>query len=121
MRVKTEFIDLPREGGVMRVMRARPTDDLPRPALLFYSDIFQLTESTQRMAVRFAGHGFVVFAPEIYWRFEPPGTAYAFDDAGRDRGQACAQRMRVRDFDADIAALLEYLAGRSDVIAERIG
>jgi carboxymethylenebutenolidase len=77
----------------MRVMFARPTDDLPRPAIAFYSDIFQLTESTQRMALRFAGYGFVVAAPEIYWRFESPGTAYAFDDAGRDRGQACAISM----------------------------
>jgi carboxymethylenebutenolidase len=55
MRVKTEFVDLPREGGVMRVMLARPVDDLPRPALLFYSDIFQLTESTQRTIRAFRG------------------------------------------------------------------
>jgi carboxymethylenebutenolidase len=121
MRVKTEFVDLPREGGVMRVMLARPVDDLPRPALLFYSDIFQLTESTKRTIVRFAGYGFVVAAPEIYWRYEVPGTAYAFDDAGRDRGQACAKRMSAHDFDDDIAALLAYLSGRKDVIAEQIG
>jgi carboxymethylenebutenolidase len=121
MRVRTEFVDLPREGGVMRVMLARPTDDLPRPALAFYSDIFQLTESTQRMAVRFAGYGFVVAAPEIYWRFEPPGTAYEFDDAGRDRGLACAQRMRVRDFDDDIDALLAYLAVNPGVNGDAIG
>ena len=55
MRVQTEFVDLPRESGVMRVMLARPADNLPRPALFFYSDIFQLTESTQRAIVRFAG------------------------------------------------------------------
>lgn len=105
----------------MRVMRVRPADDLLRPALVFYSDIFQLTESTQRMAVRFAGHGFVVFAPEIYWRFEPPGTAYIFDDAGRDRGQACAQRMRVRDFDEDIAALLARVTADDGVRPAAIG
>ena len=105
----------------MRVLLARPNDDLPRPALAFYSDIFQLTESTQRMAVRFAGYGFAVAAPEIYWRFEAPGTAYEFDDAGRDRGQACAKRMRVRDFDDDIEVLLAYLAGRPDINPKVIG
>jgi carboxymethylenebutenolidase len=120
MRVRTESIDLPRESGVMRVMLARPAGDLPCPALVFYSDIFQLTESTQRMAIRFAGHGFAVAAPEIYWRFEAPGTAYEFDDAGRDRGQACAKRMRVRDFDDDIAVLLDYLATRNDVKPDAI-
>jgi carboxymethylenebutenolidase len=121
MRVRTDSIDLPRDGGVMRVMRARPADDLPRPALVFYSDIFALTESTQRMVVRFAGYGFAVFAPEIYWRFEPPGTAYVFDDAGRDRGQACANRMRVRDFDDDIGVLLAHVAAAGGVRAEAIG
>jgi carboxymethylenebutenolidase len=121
MRVRTEFVDLPREGGVMRVMLARPADDLPRSALALYSDIFQLTHSTQRTILRFAGYGFVVAAPEIYWRFEAPGTAYAFDDDGRDRGQACAKRMRVRDFDDDIDALLAYLAHRPDVRADAIG
>jgi carboxymethylenebutenolidase len=121
MRVRTEFVDVPREGGVMRVMLARPIDDLPRPAIAFYSDIFQLTESTQRMAIRFAGYGFLVAAPEIYWRFEAPGTAYDFDDAGRDRGQACAKRMRVRDFDDDIEALLAYLDGNAGVNAKAIG
>lgn len=105
----------------MRVMRVRPADDLPRPALLFYSDIFQLTDSTLRTAVRFAGHGFAVFAPEIYWRFEPPGTALPFDDAGRDRGQADAKRMRVRDFDEDIAVLLERVAADPGVRAAVIG
>jgi carboxymethylenebutenolidase len=121
MRVRTEFVDLPRDGGVMRVIFARPADDLPRPAIAFYSDIFQLTASTLRMAVRFAGYGFVVACPEIYWRYEAPGTAYEFDDAGRDRGQACARRMRVRDFDDDIETLLAYLAGRADINAEAIG
>jgi dienelactone hydrolase len=53
MRVQTEFVDLPREDGVMRVLLARPADDLQRPALVFSSDIFQLTESTQRAIVRF--------------------------------------------------------------------
>jgi carboxymethylenebutenolidase len=121
MRVRTETVDLPREGGVMRTFVARPDDDRRYPALAFYSDIFQMTESTQRMAVRFASYGFVVAAPEIYWRFEPPGTAIAFDDPGRDRGMADAKRMRVRDFDDDIAALLAFLAGREGVMAEAVG
>lgn len=72
----------------MRTFIVRPDDDQPYPALACYSDIFQMTESTQRMAMRFASYGYVVAAPEIYWRFEPPGTAIAFDDPGRDRGMA---------------------------------
>ena len=42
-------------------------------------------------------------------RFEAPGTAIAFDDPGRDRGMDDAKRMRVRDFDDDIAVLAHKL------------
>jgi carboxymethylenebutenolidase len=121
MRVRTDTVDLPRDRGVMRTFIARPDDDRQYPALAFYSDNFQMTESTQRMAVRFASYGFVVAAPEIYWRFEPPGTAIAFDDPGRDRGMDDAKRMRVSDFDDDIAVLLEFLKGNEHVIPGAIG
>jgi carboxymethylenebutenolidase len=121
MRVRTETIDLCRDGGLMRTFVARPDDERRHPGLAFYSDIFQMTESTQRVAVRFASYGFVVAAPEIYWRIEPPGTAIAFDDPGRDRGMDDAKRTRVRDFDDDIAALLAFLAGSERVAAGAIG
>jgi carboxymethylenebutenolidase len=121
MRVRTNTVDLPRDGGVMRVFIARPDDERSYPALAFYSDIFQMTESTQRMAVRFASYGFVVAAPEIYWRFEPPGTAIAFDDPGRDRGMNDAKKMHVRDFDDDIAGLIAYLGANPTVVPGAIG
>jgi carboxymethylenebutenolidase len=121
MRVRIETVDLPRDGGVMRTFIARPDDDRPYRALAFYSDIFQMTESTQRMALRFASYGFIVAAPEIYWRFEPPGTAIAFDDPGRDRGMDDAKRMRVSDFDEDIAVLVDFLKSRKDAVPDAIG
>ena len=121
MRIVTETVDLPRDGGVMRVHIARPAAEGRFPALAFYSDIFQLTESTLRTMARFAGYGFVVAAPEIYWRFEPPGTAIPFDDAGRDRGQADARRMRTQDFDADIVALVEAIEAWAFVEPDDIG
>jgi carboxymethylenebutenolidase len=121
MRVRIETVDLPRDGRVMRTFIARPDDERPYPALAFYSDIFQLTESTQRMAIRFASYGFVVAAPEIYWRFEEPGTAIAFDDPGRDRGMDDAKRMRVRDFDNDIAVLVDFLKSDRRVVPGAIG
>jgi carboxymethylenebutenolidase len=107
VRVRTSFVDIPRAGGVMRAFVARPADDVAYPAVVCYSDIFQITPSTRRLVERLAGYGFVVAAPDIYWRYEPPGTWWAFDDAGRDRGQAHALRMTVAEFDADIAALLD--------------
>jgi carboxymethylenebutenolidase len=115
--VSREYVDVPVDGRRMRTFVAAPRAAGPHPAIAFYSDIFQLTEATLRWCVRLAGYGFVVAAPEIYHRLEPPGTVLEFDDEGKVRGQADAEGTPVADFDADIRALLAYLAGREDVDA----
>ena len=121
MRIVTEAIDIPRGARVMRAFVARPAEEGRFPALAFYSDIFQITPSTRRMAERFAGYGFVVAAPDIYWRYEPPGEAWAFDDAGRDRGNLHVRNMHASDFDDDIAALLAAMASWPFVRPSGIG
>src|SRR4051794_16008342 len=101
----------------MRTFVAAPRTPGPHPAVAFYSDIFQLTDATLRWCVRLAGYGFLVAAPEIYHRIEPSGTVLEFDDEGKVRGQADAEATPVAEFDADIRALLPYLADREDVDA----
>lgn len=91
------------------------------PALVFYSDIFALTPSTRRTIARFAGHGFVVAAPEIYHRVERAGEAFAFDDPGRERGLANAAKSSVASWDADLATLIAYLRTRDDVEGKCLG
>src|ERR1044071_3619888 len=99
----------------MRTFIARPREAGPHPGIVFYSDIFQLTQSTLRWCVRLSGYGFVVAAPEIYHRIEPPGTVLGFDDDGKIRGQSDAEATPVADFDADVRALLAYLEGHEAV------
>jgi carboxymethylenebutenolidase len=107
--VSREYVDIPVDGRMMRTFVVAPRADGPHPGIVFYSDIFQLTESTLRWCVRLAGYGFVVAAPEIYHRIEPPGTVLGFDDEGKVRGQADANATPVADFDADIRAALAHL------------
>jgi carboxymethylenebutenolidase len=111
--VSREYVDVPVGERRMRTFVAAPlSDDGPHPGVVFYTDIFQLTESSLRWAVRLAGHGFVVAAPEIYHRLEPAGTVLGFDDEGKQRGQADAEATTVADFDEDIAAALDHLETR---------
>ena len=109
------------DGGTMRTLIVRPSAGARFPTLILYSDIFQLTPSTRRAIARFAGHGFLVAAPEIYHRLEPAGTALAFDDAGRTRGLADAAKSSVAGWDADLHALLEFLQNHDDVDDTRMG
>jgi carboxymethylenebutenolidase len=109
MVVSRESLDVPVGDRRMRTFVAAPRTPGPHPGVVFYTDIFQLTESSLRWAVRLAGYGFVVAVPEIYHRIEPPGTVLAFDDEGKVRGQADAEATPVADFDADIRAALDFL------------
>ena len=115
MVISQEYADVPVGDRTMRTYVAAPRAPGRYPGVVFYSDIFQLTESTLRWCVRLAGYGFVVAAPEIYHRLEPAGTVLGFDDKGKARGQADAEATPVADFDADIRGALDYLAGNDAV------
>ena len=99
MVISQEYADVPVGDRAMRTFVAAPRAPGRYPGVVFYSDIFQLTESTLRWCARLAGYGFVVAAPEIYHRIEPAGTVLGFDDEGKRRGQADADadaRRRLR-------------------------
>src|ERR671916_2948230 len=119
--VSREYVDVPVDGRSMRIFLAAPRAAGPHPGVVFYSDIFQLTESTLRWCIRLAGYGFVVAAPEIYHRIEPPGTVLEFDDEGKARGQGDAERTPVADFDADIRAAVDWLADHPRVGGRPLG
>jgi carboxymethylenebutenolidase len=114
--VKREYVDVPVGERAMRTFVVAPAAAGEHPGVVFYTDIFQLTESSLRWAVRLAGYGFLVAVPEIYHRVEPAGTVLEFDDPGKARGQADADAIATAEFDEDIAAALDWLAERSPAI-----
>ncbi len=116
MVVTTEIVDAP-----MRMLVTAPCAEGRYPGILLYSDIFQITGSQRRLSTRLAGYGFVVATPEIYNRLESAGTAFEFDDAGRSRGLANAQKTAAADFDADGHAVLRWLAADPRVDEKRLG
>ncbi|HYM00023.1 MAG TPA: dienelactone hydrolase family protein [Blastocatellia bacterium] len=121
MIIITRYVDLPAAGGSMRMSIAAPKAAGEYPAILAYSDIFQLSASTLRLCVRLAGYGFVVAAPEIYHRLEAPGTVIPFDDAGRMQGLNNAARTSVDEFDADCRTALDYLSNYPGVAKGKLG
>ncbi len=106
---------VPAPGGAIRSVVCGPAGAGPWPGVLLYTDIFQLTESTLRTARRLASAGFVVCVPEIYPRGELAGVALEFDDDGKRAGLAGAAATTTAEFDADRAAVLDFLAQRADV------
>lgn len=121
MIITTEYVDVPVDSRAMRTFIVAPKVAGKYPGILCYSDIFQLTGPMLRSCARLAGYGFVVAAPEIYHRLEPPGLVIPFDDQGRTRGLEDAAKTPVADFDADCRAALNYLAQHPAVAAGKIG
>ncbi|HXM35450.1 MAG TPA: dienelactone hydrolase family protein [Pyrinomonadaceae bacterium] len=122
MIVSSEYVDLQTpDGGSMRTFVATPKATGKYPGILFYSDIFQLTGTMLRSCARLAGYGYVVAAPEIYRRVEPPGVVIPFDDEGRNRGLADAGNTAVAHFDEDCGTVLDYLATHPSVAPGKIG
>jgi carboxymethylenebutenolidase len=107
-----EYVDVPVGERAMRTFVAKPAAPARYPGIVFYTDIFQLTESSLRWAVRLAGYGFLVAVPEIYHRIEPAGVVLEFDDPGKERGNADAAKITTAEFDEDIAAAVDWLSDR---------
>ncbi|SRR5581483_154142 len=112
MLIRSEFRDLTTPSGTMRTYVYAPADASESkryPGLLLYPEIFQQTGPIVRLSMQFAGHGYVVMAPEIYHQHEPPGTVLAYDDAGRDKGNAYKQRTAMQTFDDDAREVIRAL------------
>ena len=115
MRLLEEEVRVPAPDGEIRSVLISPDEGGRGQAVLLYTDIFQLTESTLRTARRLASSGFVVSVPEIYPHGELAGVALEFDDAGKRAGLAGAAATTTAQFDADRVAVLDFLDRRRDV------
>lgn len=107
-----EFIDIPTPTGPMRVHRFFPRDTPDRPAVILYSEIYQVTGPIRRLAARLAGEGFEVLVPEVYHEYEEPGKVLAYDQPGTERGNFLKIEKPVAAFDSDARALIDWIMAR---------
>src|SRR3954447_8660200 len=121
MTIKNDLVvDVETPTGLMRTYLLRPAREGKYPAIILYSEIFQVTGPIRRTAAMFAGQGYLVAVPEVYHELEPAGTVLAYDQAGADVGNAHKYGKELASYDEDARALIEYLKGCEDCSA-RIG
>jgi carboxymethylenebutenolidase len=108
MNLQSHFVDIKTPTGVMRTYIHRPVAEGSFPVILFYSEIFQQTGPIERAAKIMAGHGYAVLVPEVFHELNPIGTVLAYDDAGRDKGNADKSAKDVQGYDSDNAAMIAY-------------
>ena len=109
MIIQQHNTDLPTPTGLMRTTVYRPQADGQFPAIVFYSEIFQQTAPIARSAALLASHGFVVLVPEVFHELNPIGTVLAYDDAGKDKGNADKWKKPLEHHDSDTQTLIDFI------------
>src|SRR5271167_1563771 len=79
-----EFFEVATPTGPMRVHRFYPKDAGLRPAIILYSEIYQVTGPIRRLAAQVACEGYEVLVPEVYHEYEEPGKVLASDTVGTE-------------------------------------
>jgi carboxymethylenebutenolidase len=119
MLIQQHTVDLTTASGLMRTTIFRPAASGRFNAIIFYSEIFQLTAPIARSAAILAGHGFVVLVPEIFHELNPIGTVLAYDDVGKDKGNADKFAKPLEQHDSDTQAMIDYLSQQA-FFAEKV-
>ena len=109
MIIQHHNTDLATSTGLMRTTVYRPQAAGQYPSIIFYSEIFQQTAPIARSAAILASHGFVVLVPEVFHELNPIGTVLAYDDAGKDKGNADKWQKPLEHHDSDTQALIDFV------------
>ncbi len=110
MRIQpVQFADLTTPFGPMRTHLFQPNGTGKFPAVVLFSEIYQMTGPIARTAAMVAGHGYLVAAPEVYHEFAAPGEVFAYDQAGTERGNKLKTTKELASYDADAVAVIEHV------------
>jgi carboxymethylenebutenolidase len=93
----------------MRTHCFQPVVSRAVPAVILFSEIYQMTGPIARTAAMLAGQGYLVAVPEVYHEYATAGEAFAYDKVGTDRGNQLKVTKTIAAFDADARSLIEFL------------
>jgi carboxymethylenebutenolidase len=68
MTVQTATVDVPAPDGTADAILAVPDGSARAPAVLLYTDAFGIRQRIEEMATRVADEGYVVLAPNLFYR-----------------------------------------------------
>jgi carboxymethylenebutenolidase len=90
------------------------------PGLVLFQEIFGVNPHIRAVAEQYALDGFVVLAPDAFWR-QAPRAMLGYEGEERARGFALMQGYGADDALADIAAATAALRARPEVGARPVG
>lgn len=117
--VHTQWINLPTASGGIDAYLALPPGGRG-PGLLLLQEIFGVNEHIRAVAEQYALAGFVVLAPDVFWR-QAPRVELGYEGDDRQRGVALAGALQPAELQADLQAAVAALRARPEVAGSKIG
>lgn len=90
------------------------------PGLLLYQEIFGVNAHIRAVAEQYALDGFVVLAPDVFWR-QAPHVELGYEGADRQQALSLMQGLAPADAKADLALAAAALRGRPETAGRPIG
>ena len=113
MSVTSKWIDIKTDDGTFGAYLAVPHTG-KGPGIVLLQEIFGVNEHIRSVADAYAADGYVVLAPDIFWRGEKR-VQLGYDDAGRTRGVELMKGADLSAFTSDIRATVAVLRAHSGV------
>ena len=108
-----------KDGGDFEAWLAVPATTGRGPGLVVLAEIYNANPWVRSVVDRYAAEGYVVIAPDLYWR-QAPGAYLPYTPEGQQRGRELAAAMDLTKFVDDLRACADWLRQRSDCTG-RIG
>jgi len=107
------FIDIPAaDGGSFKAYLAAPPAGRG-PGIVLIQEIFGVNRHIRAMADGYAADGFVVLAPDVFWRIRP-GFEAGYDASGIAQGIAIMGKVEVAKAVADLGTTTNALRARGE-------
>jgi len=90
------------------------------PGLVLFQEIFGVNEHIRAVAEQYALDGFVVLAPDVFWR-QAPRVELGYEGEDRQRAIALMQAQQPADLLADIHAAAATLRARPETAGRKLG
>ncbi|MCS7100641.1 MAG: dienelactone hydrolase family protein [Burkholderiaceae bacterium] len=89
------------------------------PGLVLFQEIFGVNGHIRAVAEQYALDGFVVLAPDLFWR-QAPRVELGYEGADRERAMALMRAARPEELLADVQQAVAALRARSEV-TDKVG
>ncbi|MCX7660578.1 MAG: dienelactone hydrolase family protein [Caldimonas manganoxidans] len=112
--VPTQWIDLPHDGRSQAAYLALPPAGRG-PGLVLFQEIFGVNAHIRAVAEHYALAGYVVLAPDVFWR-QAPRVELGYDGDDLQRARALLARADPAQLTQDAVAAVQALRGRAEVV-----